>query len=208
MIAGPKIAYDMFVSMLFGWGFLSWLCRKNGWVSGHTGDWKRGVRGWIIWPGLAALLADCVVNILGSTFSINTNSRALDERRADQQRDSGTHDSEESHDAVPKRCSYFWEQAIGLGLVVSTLLCPFFIKVAYGNTLTWVEIFGAFILALPLSYMAIQASGRTDTTPASALGKLSDCAAAANRTLMLNQQKSLKLYLHCLQTRAITCTPS
>jgi hypothetical protein len=192
MIAGPKIAYDMFVSMLFGWGFLSWLSRKRGWVSGHPGDWKHGVRGWIIWPGLAALLADCIVSILGSVIAKSTHPRPLDQRKADQPRDRATHDSEESPDPVLNPCSYFGERAmtfmtttasptaIGSGLVVNVLLCPFLIKVACGNPLTWVELFGAFVLAFPLSYMAIRATGRTDTTPASALGRLSACAAATN----------------------------
>jgi hypothetical protein len=220
MIAGPKIAYDMFVSMLFGWAFLSWLSRKRGWVSGHPGDWKRGVRGWIIWPGLAALLADCIVSILGSIIVKSTHPGALDKRKADQRRDRPTHDSEESPDAVRKTGSYFWERAmkfmttmlsptaIGLGLVVNVLLGPFLIKVAFGSPLTWVEVFGAFMLAFPLSYMAIRATGRTDTTPASALGRLSACVAATNRVLTLNQPRSRKLSLHCLQTRTITCMPS
>jgi hypothetical protein len=189
MVAGPKIAYDMFISTLFGWGFLSWLSRKRGWVSGHTGDWKSGVRGWIIWPGLAALLADCLVNVFGSVFVAS---------KADQRYDGGPDNSEGSHEVALKTRSYFWEQvmefmtamisskAIGIGLVVVTLLCPFLVNFAYGNTLTWVEIFSAFTLALPLSYMAIQATGRTDTTPASALCKLSTALAAANRTLTLN----------------------
>jgi hypothetical protein len=192
MIADPKIAYDMFVSMLFGWGFLSWLSRKRGWVLHHTGDWKHGVRGWIIWPGLAALLAECLVNVLGSVFAVGTCSRNFNKREAGRQHDGGTDDSEDSHEAVLETRSYLWEQAIefmisskgiGFGLVVITLLCPFLVNFAYGNTMAWVEIFGAFILALPLSYMAIQATGRTDTTPASALGKLSTCPAAANRIL-------------------------
>jgi hypothetical protein len=185
MIAGPKIAYDMLVSTLFGWGFLSWLSRKRGWVSGPTGDWKRGFRSWIIWPGLAALLTDCLVNVLGSVYAASTYSRDLHNRKVDQRRDGATDDSEESQEAILETRSYFREQpmefvraiisskAIGLGLVAIILLCPFVVNFTYGNMLAWVEIFGAFVLALPLSYMAIQATGRTDTTPASALGKLS-----------------------------------
>jgi hypothetical protein len=206
IIAGPKIAYDMFVSTLFGWGFLSWLCRKRGWVSGPTGDWKRGVRSWIIWPGLAALLADCLVNVLCSVFAASTYSRDSNNRKTDQRHDDATGDSEETHAAVRERRPYFWEQpmvfimalisskAIGLGFVVITLLCPFVVNFAYGNMLTWAEIFGAFILALPLSYMAIQATGRTDTTPASALGKLSTGTAAKLEYSCLTS-KGLSIYL-------------
>lgn len=206
--------------MLFGWGFLSWWSRKRGWVSGHPGDWKRGARGWIIWPGLAALLADCLVSMLGSLIVQSTHPRPLGKRKADQRRDRPTHDSDASPDAVLKPCAYFWARttkfmttavsptAIGLGLVVNVLLGPFLIKVAFGNTLTWVEVFGAFILAFPLSYMAIRATGRTDTTPASALGRLSACVAATNRVLTRDQPRSRKLSLHCLQTRPSTCMPS
>ena len=192
MIAGPKVAYDMFVSTLFGWGFLSWLSRERGWVSGRTGDWNRGVRGWIIWPGLAALLADCLDNILGLVCAANAYSKDSNKRKVNQRHNRGTDESEESHEAVLETSSYFWDQvmgftratisskAIGFGLVVIVLLCPFLVIAAFGNTLVWVEIFAAFVLALPLGYMAIQATGRTDTTPASALGKPSTVPAAAN----------------------------
>jgi hypothetical protein len=194
MIAGPKVAYDMFVSTLFGWGFLSWLSRERGWVSGRTGDWNRGVRGWVIWPGLAALLADCLVNILGSVCAVSAYSGDSNKPKVNQR---GTDESEESHEAVPETSSYFWDQvmgftratipskAIALGLVVITLLCPFLVNVAFGKTLVWVETFAAFVLALPLGYMAIQATGKTDTTPASALGKLSTVLAATNGMLTL-----------------------
>jgi hypothetical protein len=169
----------MLVSALFGWGFLSWLSRERGWVSGRIGDWNRGVRGWIIWPGLAALLADCL-------------------------------------EAVQETSSHFWDQVmgstrptipskvIGLGLVVITLLCPFLVNVAFGKTLVWLETFVAFALALPLGYMAIQATGKTDTTPASALGKLSTVPAATNGILTPIQQRSPSLSLHSLRTSTIS----
>jgi hypothetical protein len=185
MIAGPKVAYDMFVSALFGWGFLSWLSRERGWVSGRTGDWNRGVRGWIIWPGLAALLADCVVNVSSSVFAASAYSGDPGRRRVNQRDNRGADESEEPREVVLETSSHFWNpimrfartiissKAIGLGLVVLTLLCPFLVNAAFNKTLIWVEIALAFVLALPLGYMAIQATGRTDTTPASALGRLS-----------------------------------
>ena len=193
MIAGPQIAYDLFVSTLFGWGFLAWLSRARGWVSagrGTKGDWKRGVRSWIIWPGLAALLADCLVNVVGSLVEAVCTSFSIfgDKREGDHGGDdAGTEDFEdESQEAFQERRSSFGIQAvertmmtvnspkaIGIGLVVVTLLCPFLVNFVFANTLTWVEIFWAFVIAFPLSYMAIQATGRTDTTPASALGKRS-----------------------------------
>ena len=212
MIAGPKVAYDMFVSTLFGWGFLSWLSRKRGWVSGRTGDWNRGVRGWIIWPGLAALLADCLVNILGSVYAASAYSKDSNGQKLNQRHNRGTDESEESHEAVLETSSYFWDRvmgftratipskAIGLGLVVITLLCPFLVNFAFGKTLVWVETFAAFVLALPLGYMAIQATGKTDTTPASALGKPSTVPAATNGILTAIQQRSPNLPLHSLQT--------
>jgi len=218
MIAGPKVAYDMFVSTLFGWGFLSWLSRERGWVSGRTGDWNRGVRGWIIWPGLAALLADCLDNILGLVCAANAYSKDSNKRKVNQRHNRGTDESEESHEAVLETSSYFWDQvmgftratisskAIGFGLVVIVLLCPFLVIAAFGNTLVWVEIFAAFVLALPLGYMAIQATGRTDTTPASALGKPSTVPAAANGILTPIQQRSPNLPLHSLQTWTISRT--
>jgi hypothetical protein len=216
MIAGPKVAYDMLVSALFGWGFLSWLSRERGWVSGRIGDWNRGVRGWIIWPGLAALLADCLVNILGSVCAVSAYSGDSNKQKVNLRHNRGIDESEESHEAVQETSSHFWDQVmgstrptipskvIGLGLVVITLLCPFLVNVAFGKTLVWLETFVAFALALPLGYMAIQATGKTDTTPASALGKLSTVPAATNGILTPIQQRSPSLSLHSLRTSTIS----
>ena len=84
-------------------------------------------------------------------------------------------------------------KAIGLGLVVITLLCPFLVNVAFDKRLVWVETCAAFALALPLGYMAIQATGKTDTTPASALGKLSTVPAVTNGILTPIEQRSPSL---------------
>lgn len=63
IIMGPEIGLHMLTGAIVGWGILSPYAKANGWAPGDVGDWETGSRGWLVWIGLACLMADTLVKM-------------------------------------------------------------------------------------------------------------------------------------------------
>ena len=63
IITGLAIPLHMLFGAVVGWGILSPYAKRKGYAPGDIDDWETGSRGWIIWPSLAALLADATIKL-------------------------------------------------------------------------------------------------------------------------------------------------
>ncbi len=63
IVTGPAIPLYMLTGAIVGWAVLSPLAKLQGWAPGDVGDWQSGSRGWILWPALSSLLAECLVDL-------------------------------------------------------------------------------------------------------------------------------------------------
>ncbi|KAF2170765.1 hypothetical protein M409DRAFT_63835 [Zasmidium cellare ATCC 36951] len=63
IITGPVISLHMLAGAIFGWGILASISKSHGWANGPADDWETGIRGWVTWVSLAALMADTVVKL-------------------------------------------------------------------------------------------------------------------------------------------------
>jgi hypothetical protein len=144
----------MALGAIFGWGALSWISRANGWAPGPIGDWETGVQGWIQWPGLAALLADCVVKLSWM------KPKALGD-------DTEANVIIEAQGLVPSTIPSWM---INFCLALSIVFCTALVRFSIGSFMAWPEILFAIALALPLSLLGIQTYGQTGVNMVSALG--------------------------------------
>jgi uncharacterized oligopeptide transporter (OPT) family protein len=198
IITGPAVAFGMIVGAGYGWGALSWLSRTNGWAPGPIRDWETGVQGWILWPSLAALLVDCLINFcwriaqlwrgtvqqaasntctqLGSSTSHESSPAASIESTPSETISNGpdfdhvAQRSEQRQALVPTTIAPW---CINVCLALSVLLCTILVKTTIGSSMPGCAILIATVLALPLSLLGIQAVGETGANMVSAFGKSS-----------------------------------
>lgn len=196
IIVGPSVVYGMYLGALCGCVLLSALLQVTKWAPGDVDDWENGVRGWVVWPGLAALLADCSFGVIVALWRViyflwqamRSGSPGQHNNRAPKNNDNrpiSTPSVNDSARAIAHNTNnrvkskvesemHNWT-TLGLGLLIFIffgLLCILFVKIAVGKSISSRAIILAIGLALPASYMSILATGKTDITPASAFGNL------------------------------------
>jgi len=75
IITGPIICLHMLAGAVFGWGILAAISKSHGWANGPAEDWETGIRGWVTWVSLAALMADTSVKLVWYVYEALTSSR-------------------------------------------------------------------------------------------------------------------------------------
>jgi uncharacterized oligopeptide transporter (OPT) family protein len=188
MILGPKVTLDIFLGALLGWWGLQLLTTRMHWAPGGIDDWQNGLRGWILWPSLAALLADCLITLFQplilpvpqTTGHARISSDGSAQSRQSQQYCSPTRADADLGDAesltgyrdirqdrIPLRISlvdYFFFGAMAI------VVCLSLSKASIATDVSLHHIVLVILIALAIGYMAIQAEGATGSEPAPSLG--------------------------------------
>jgi hypothetical protein len=184
MILGVWIAYELSWGAVLGWGLLAPIAQCQGWAPGDVNSWEDGARGWMLWPALAALLSDCAVDIFYPAPSVEVAGHANRNTVSPAPTDN-------SHPVIalrsePAQCRpeieflrkinswirpRVWYPYL-LGFVAVTCVCIPAVQHSIGPSIPGLIIVLAVGISVPLSYAAILVTGKTDSTPVSALGKL------------------------------------
>ncbi|KAH7311389.1 OPT oligopeptide transporter protein-domain-containing protein [Stachybotrys elegans] len=160
IITGPTAVLNMLAGAIVGWGILSPVAKSRGWAPGDPGDWDTGSRGWILWVGLAIMLADSLVCLMAFTLKSIWPSTGKPEANP----------AARLEDADNKQT---WRGHLTIGLIISALCCLASVKIGFGSnvsTLTTVVAVGA---AIPLCLVGINAIGSTDYNPSSGIARIS-----------------------------------
>ncbi|OAT13580.1 oligopeptide transporter [Blastomyces gilchristii SLH14081] len=192
IITGPIIPLHMFIGAIIGWGILSPYAKHQGWAPGDVDDWETGSRGWIIWVSLAALFADASVKLswfIVRPFWNKNDSVTYPRPPRGRYQTVPTHDDFETpqfcDSQVVDRSSNRWSplkgervhlsdspitsRALGLGFLVSVVICILAINFTFGNFITWYHTILAIALSLPMAVIGIRSLAETDYNPESAL---------------------------------------
>jgi hypothetical protein len=173
---------------------LPYLIQKHGWgLSGDHGDLPDSIRQWIVWPALAALLADCLGAILVSAG--RAVRRAFESRLSEKARldSSSSHIFNSAspvtttpsrgvgnaqganicHEYATREESYTSKLSPGriwACLALTAALCIACTHYLTRGIMQWHYTLAAMILTGPLALMGIHAVGHTGFNPVSALG--------------------------------------
>jgi hypothetical protein len=191
---GPQIAYETLLGAMFAKIILPWILHLKFWIFADA-DGEQGadvVRIWALWLGLVVMLADSFFKILWSLWEavrpLFQDKEILPPIQARPSMDSSTTPeailiptidtdsrvvrTNTANTAVQSKSlsSIFPKPFLGLALIALTPVCIFALRQCIGKFFPWIEALVAISLALPLCYVSILATGRSDYTPASALG--------------------------------------
>jgi putative OPT family oligopeptide transporter len=171
LLIGPRVGASLLAGAIVGWLVLGYgVVYQSGWVSGDMkpdGQWSHaaifsyleGVRGWILWPGVAIMIADALMSLALSWRTIlNTFRRG------------GKADAlgmEPEHLRVP---NHWWMIGLACGTVLVTTVAWFVFSIP-----PWMTII-AVMLSWVLAAIAVRSTGETDINPTGGMGKVTQLA--------------------------------
>lgn len=190
----PTVSYMLFGAVI-GWGILGPFSKFIGWAPGPIDDWVHGGQGWILWLSLSVMISDSLVSfaVVTTKSAINSIRNVSELRRAydEEQHQMLLSSSETSSNEDPTRSTFDLDfkakrkhrevpsnylvspRITLLGVVLSTLLCIFSVRVVFGDLVPYYATAVAILLAFFFSILGVRALGETDLNPVSGIGKLS-----------------------------------
>lgn len=156
ILIGPRVGASLLAGAVASWAILGPLAQSQGWTPGAIMSYSDGPRGWLLWPGVAIMVADALTSLALSWRTILNTFLSFGKK----------HEGEVEDDASQSIPNAWW---IG-GLVVAS---------AATTAIAWMvfEIPPHFsILAIGLSsvlaMIAVRSTGETDINPIGGMGKV------------------------------------
>ncbi|MCA8989859.1 MAG: OPT/YSL family transporter, partial [Planctomycetaceae bacterium] len=59
-LIGPRVVFSLVLGAVLGWAVLGPISQQSGWAPGAIMSYKDGPRGWILWPGVALMVAEAL----------------------------------------------------------------------------------------------------------------------------------------------------
>ncbi len=155
ILIGMRVASSLFLGAVVSWGLLGPYVQAQGWATGEIMSYADGVRGWILWPGVAIMVADALTRLAMSWRTIlNTFTRPKGSERAG---------PDDAGGAIPNA---WW---IG-GLCFSTVATTVVASVVF--SIPWYLTVLAVAMSSVLSMIAVRSTGETDINPIGGMGKV------------------------------------
>ncbi|NUM33774.1 MAG: OPT/YSL family transporter [Candidatus Brocadiae bacterium] len=161
-LIGPKVVVSLVIGAIIAWGILGPIAYENNWAPGNVMSYENGVRGWIIWPGVALMVSEAITAL---ALSWKTFIRALKFPAA---KANGANTNSE---AIPNTASEAIPNSWWLyGLLAGSLLTIFISSIAFD--IQWYFGLLAIALSAVLAIVAVRSVGETDINPIGGMGKV------------------------------------
>ena len=155
VLIGPKVACSLLLGAIVSWGVLAPWSYSAGFVPEEAAvTAMKGARGWILWPGVAIMVADALTSLALSWRTIlNTFRRTND----------GEGVGDTSSDAIP---SSWWMGGLAVASVLTVGASWWLFAIHPLMTLL------AVALSSVLAAIATRSTGETDINPTGGMGKV------------------------------------
>ncbi|MEL6342943.1 MAG: OPT family oligopeptide transporter [Myxococcota bacterium] len=156
ILIGMRVAASLFAGAVVSWAILGPYAQSQGWAAGEIMNYSDGVRGWLLWPGVAIMVADALTRLALSWRTIlNTFTASAPS--------SGEDIVEDPDQMIPNS---WW---IG-GLVVATAATTAVAAVVF--SIPWYLTLLAVAMSSVLAMIAVRSTGETDINPIGGMGKI------------------------------------
>ncbi len=158
ILIGWKVGVSLLIGALLAWGVIAPAVETLGWVADPeaTMSYSDGARGWVLWPGVAIMVADALTSLALSWKTIVatfTGKKGGD----------GEAPLEDPAEAIPNS----W---VALGLAFASLLTIVSAKMLFEIPI-WMTIL-AVAMSSVLAMIAVRSTGETDINPIGGMGKV------------------------------------
>lgn len=156
ILIGPRVGASLLVGAILGWGVLAPWVESQGYVTGATMSYADGARGWILWPGVAIMVADALTSLALSWRTILATFR----RPGD---DPNAVDNASIRDQIPNA---WWMGGLAVATVFTVIVAWRLFEIPWWMTLL------AVALSSVLAMIAVRSTGETDINPIGGMGKI------------------------------------
>jgi putative OPT family oligopeptide transporter len=154
ILIGPRVASSLLAGALFSWAVLGPLAQQQGWAPGAFMAYKDGARGWILWAGVAIMVADALTSLALTWRSVLNAFKRVEG---------------EASDDLPKSEMIPDAWWIG-GLAVSSVLTVAVNRIVFEIPIVLSIV--AIVISSVLAMIATRAMGETDINPIGGMGKV------------------------------------
>lgn len=152
-LIGTRVALSLLFGAIFAWGILAPLTAHFGWVTGPIMSLGDGPRGWILWPGVAIMVADALTSLALSWKTIARTFKVKDVGSVE------TTDPE----MIPNS---WWIGGLIAGTLLVSVVAFFVFDIPIYMSLV------AVALSAVLAAIAVRSTGETDINPVGGMGKV------------------------------------
>ena len=158
-LIGPRVVLSLLGGAILGWGIIGPIAHAQGWAPGEPLKYSDGgVRGWILWPGVALMVSEALASV---ALSWKTFVSALKGVKA--AAESSGQAVQQEEESIPNS---WWI----IGLILGSLLTMVIAQWVFG--IAWYFSLLAIALSSVLSIVAVRSTGETDINPVGGMGKV------------------------------------
>lgn len=166
ILIGPRVATSLLFGALLSWGVLAPAVEQLGWVATEmtkngktipaTMDYGVGARGWILWPGVAIMVADALTSLgLSWRTILNTFTGGGDS--------SDAVDTSSDDERIPNA---WWIGGLAIASVFTVFSAQYLFQIHPLMTVL------AIAMSSVLAAIAVRSTGETDINPIGGMGKV------------------------------------
>ena len=157
-LIGPRVTLSLVLGAVLAWAVFGPLAQSQGWAPGAVMAYSDGARGWLLWPGVALMVAEALTSLV---MSWPTFMRAL---KLPKSLDS---DASSGGQHIPNS---WWIGGLTAGGTLTAVIASMVFDIP-----VWMTII-AIILSAVLSIVAVRSVGETDINPVGGMGKVTQLA--------------------------------
>ncbi|MEM7227626.1 MAG: OPT family oligopeptide transporter [Planctomycetota bacterium] len=178
LLVGPRVGISLLLGAVVGYLVLGYgLVADN--AGTHEGAWivgpgegepwtwaavassRTGIRGWILWPGVAIMVADALTSLALSWRSI------LNTFKSTSSGDEDVAAADRPEDSVPNT---WWLGGLACGTILAMVIAQFVFQIPW-----WMTLLSVAMSSL-LAAIAVRCTGETDINPVGGMGKVTQLA--------------------------------
>ena len=153
ILIGPRVSASLALGAVLAWGVLGPWVQANGWAPGAVMTYTDGPRGWLLWPGVAIMVAEALTSL---ALSWRTFARTF---RGGQVFGS----SESGGERIP---TAWWRNGLAVAAAGTAAAAWYLFSIPPHLTAL------ALVLSFALAAVAVRSTGETDINPVGGLGKV------------------------------------
>lgn len=160
ILIGPKVACSLLLGAVLAWGVLIPGVETAGWVPAEIDgksvrmSYQNGARGWILWPGVAIMVADALTSLGLSWRTILNTFRTTSDAEAV---------ADTSDDPIP---TTWWIGGLAVASLLTVVAAQYLFQIHPLMTLL------AVAMSAVLAAIATRSTGETDINPIGGMGKV------------------------------------
>jgi len=154
ILIGPRVGASLLAGAIASWALLGPMAKSQGWAAGEIMSYADGPRGWLLWPGVAIMVADALTSLALSWKTILNTFMSFGKKH------------EEVDDDAESIPNAWWIGGLIVASIATTIIAWQVFEIPPHFSVL------AIALSSVLAMIAVRSTGETDINPIGGMGKV------------------------------------